>query len=89
VVEWGDGIYGADAAARVWFGKSAAILLPEEAAALTAMLPAPRKRNPWRPSPALVKRSFEVLRLYGTYGELTPEELEDARWRLETILTLR
>jgi len=89
VVEWGDGIYGADAAARVWFGKSAAVLLPEEAAVLTAMLPAPRKRNPWRPSPALVKRSFEVLRLYGTYGELTPEELADARWRLETILTLR
>src|SRR5207245_3514273 len=89
VVEWGDGIYGADAAARVWFGKSAALLSPEEAAVLTAMLPAPRKRNPWRPSPALVKRSFEVLRLYGNYGELTPEELADARWRLETILTLR
>ncbi|TMA90727.1 MAG: monofunctional biosynthetic peptidoglycan transglycosylase [Deltaproteobacteria bacterium] len=89
VVEWGDGIYGADAAARVWFGKSAALLLPEEAALLTAMLPAPRKRNPWRPSPALVKRSFEVLRLYGMYGELTPDELADARWRLETILTLR
>ena len=53
------------------------------------MLPAPRKRNPWRPSPALAKRSFEILRLYGTYGELTPEELADARWRLETILTLR
>ena len=89
VVEWGDGIYGADAAARVWFGKSAAVILPEEAAVLTAMLPAPLKRNPWRPSPALVKRSFEVLRLYGMYGELTPEELADARWRLETILTLR
>jgi monofunctional glycosyltransferase len=89
VVEWGDGIYGADAAARVWFGKSAAVLLPEEAAVLAAMLPAPRKRNPWRPSPALAKRSYEVLRLYGTYEELNPDELADARWRLETILTLR
>src|SRR5947209_16928653 len=52
VAEWGDGIYGADAAARVWFGKSAAELMPEEAAVLAAMLPAPRKRSPTHPSPA-------------------------------------
>src|SRR2546428_11901414 len=89
VAEWGDGIYGADAAARVWFGKSAAVLLPEEAAVLTAMLPAPRKRNPWRPSPALVKRPVEVLRVYGMYGELTPDEFAGAGWRLGAILTLR
>ena len=63
--------------------------IPVTSFPFTVVLPAPRKRNPWRPSPALVKRSFEVLRLYGTYGELTPEELADARWRLETILTLR
>jgi len=86
VAEWGDGIYGADAAARVWFGKAAADLLPEEAAILTAMLPAPRKRSPSRPTPALVKRSFEILRLYSMYGELTPEEMGDARWRLEYLL---
>ena len=36
----------ADAAARVWFNKPASELLPEESAVLTAMLPAPRKRNP-------------------------------------------
>jgi len=86
VAEWGDGIYGADAAARVWLGKSAADLMPEEAAVLAAMLPAPRKRNPSRPSPQLVKRSFEILRLYGMYGELSPEELADSRWRLDALL---
>ena len=86
VAEWGDGIYGADAAARVWFGKSAADLMPEEAAVLAAMLPAPRRRNPVRPSAQLVKRSFEILRLYAMYGELSPEELADSRWRLDALL---
>ena len=87
VAEWGDGIYGADAAARVWFGKPASDLLPEEAAALTAMLPAPRKRNPRRPSPALRKRAFEILALYGMYDQLTPEQLEQSRARLADMLS--
>ena len=86
VAEWGDGIYGADAAARVWFGKPAADLLPEEAAILTAMLPAPRKRNPAHPSPALRKRAREVLALYSLYHEMSEEDLESARWRLDSIL---
>src|SRR6267378_4411216 len=86
VAEWGDGIYGADAAARYWFQKSAADLQPEEAAVLAAMLPAPRKRNPVRPSPGLRKRAREILRLYSMYGELSPDELGEARWRLQEIL---
>jgi len=85
VAEWGDGIYGADAAARVWFDKPASELLPEESAVLAAMLPAPRKRNPHRPSAALRKRAHEVLSLYSLYHELTPEELEQARWRLDAM----
>lgn len=86
VAEWGDGIYGADAAARVWFGKPAADLLPEESAILAAMLPAPRKRNPVRPSPALRRRAHEVLYLYSLYHELSEQDLEQARWRLDSIL---
>jgi len=86
VAEWGDGVYGADAAARYWFQKSAAELQPEEAAVLAAMLPAPRKRNPTRPTPALRKRAREILRLYSMYGELSPDELGEARWGLQAIL---
>jgi monofunctional glycosyltransferase len=86
VVEWGDGIYGADAAARVWFGKPASDLLPEESAILAAMLPAPRKRNPLHPSNALRKRAYEVLRLYWTYEELSYDELVESRWRLDALL---
>jgi monofunctional biosynthetic peptidoglycan transglycosylase len=44
VAEWGPGIYGIEAAARHHFGKSAAQLGASEAAALAAILPAPRAR---------------------------------------------
>jgi len=70
IVEWGDGIYGADAAARVWFHKPAAEITPEEAAVLAAMLPAPRKRNPNHPSAALKQRAAEVFALYSVYHQL-------------------
>ena len=69
VVEWGDGIYGADAAARVWFHKPAAEITPEEAAMLAAMLPAPRRRNPDHPSAALKKRAAEIYALYSVYHQ--------------------
>lgn len=47
-VEWGEGIFGAEAAARFYFRKSAAQLTPQEAARLAVMLPRPRyyERNP-------------------------------------------
>jgi monofunctional biosynthetic peptidoglycan transglycosylase len=42
VAEWGEGVFGAEAAARHYFGTSAANLSPEQAARLAAMLPRPR-----------------------------------------------
>jgi monofunctional biosynthetic peptidoglycan transglycosylase len=86
VAEWGNGIYGADAAARVWFHKPAAELLPEEAAVLAAMLPAPRQRNPRRPSRHLKERAAEVLELYQVYHQLSPDELVHSRARLAALL---
>jgi monofunctional biosynthetic peptidoglycan transglycosylase len=50
VAEWGDGIFGAEAAARRHFGKSARNLTRGEAALLAAALPNPRVRNPGRPT---------------------------------------
>jgi monofunctional biosynthetic peptidoglycan transglycosylase len=49
VVEWGNGIFGAEAAARRYFGTAAASLDTEQAARLAVMLPAPRRyeRDPW------------------------------------------
>jgi len=63
VIEWGDGIYGAEAAARTYFNKSAANLTPQEAAYLSAMIPNPRtvfnpKVNPKR----VIRRQRVILR---------------------------
>lgn len=48
IVEWGPGIYGAEAAARHHFGVAAADLNADQAARLAALLPAPRRRHPHR-----------------------------------------
>ncbi len=51
IAEWGDGIFGAEAAARHYFHKSAESLNAREAALLATALPNPRHRNAARPSP--------------------------------------
>lgn len=48
-VEWGDGIFGAEAAARHYFGVSAAVLTPSQAATLAVLLPSPRTLQPGSP----------------------------------------
>lgn len=45
VVEWGDGVFGAEAAARAYFGKPAYELTPMEAARMAVVLPNPRRLN--------------------------------------------
>lgn len=61
VVEFGPGVYGAEAASRQFFGKSAADLSAREAAALTAVLPAPLRRSAARPS-AYVSQRIAIIR---------------------------
>ena len=48
VVEWGPGIYGAEAASHAWYRTSAANIDKDQAARLAAILPAPLKRRPER-----------------------------------------
>jgi monofunctional biosynthetic peptidoglycan transglycosylase len=62
VAEWGNGVYGAEAAARHHFGKSAADLTVDDAAWLAAILPAPRQYDPLRKTAALARRQQRVLR---------------------------
>ena len=70
VIEWGDGVYGCEAAARRWYGKSAAALSASEAAGLAAMIPNPRRLNP-QVSPARHARATRrVLWLMGVAGYL-------------------
>jgi monofunctional biosynthetic peptidoglycan transglycosylase len=70
VAEWGDGLYGAEAAAQRYFRKPAARLTGAEAARLAGALPNPILRNPARPSRALQAASGRVQRRMGQLGPL-------------------
>lgn len=48
VIEWGPGVYGAEAAARMHYGTTAAKIGREQGARLAAVLPSPRRRKPAR-----------------------------------------
>ncbi len=63
VVEWGKGVYGAEAAARHHFGKHAADLSDEESALLAAVLPSPRTYDPLKVTRYLSVRQQQILRL--------------------------
>jgi monofunctional biosynthetic peptidoglycan transglycosylase len=65
VIEWGDGVYGVEAAARSYFRKSAAELAPSEAALLAAAIVNPRVLSPAHPGARLLKRQQLILRRMG------------------------
>ncbi len=62
VAEFGDGIYGAQAAARRHFGKDAAQLTASESARLAAVLPSPRRYSASRPGPYVQRRAQWIQR---------------------------
>jgi monofunctional glycosyltransferase len=61
VIEWGEGVYGAEAAARKYFRKSSAGLTPYESACLAAVLPNPRRWNPSKPTAYIRRRAQSIL----------------------------
>jgi monofunctional biosynthetic peptidoglycan transglycosylase len=60
-VDWGDGIYGAEAAARFFFKVSAGRLNPSQAALMAAVLPNPHRFSPQRPGAFLHQRQQRIL----------------------------
>jgi len=75
VVEWGRNVYGAEAAARFYFGKSAAALDPLEAATLAALVPSPRtskERN-------ILSRRNLILGRLASVGYISNEEYQRAK----------
>ena len=76
VAEWGDGIFGIEAASRHYFGKSAAELAPMEAARLAVVLPNPLKLNPTGTSKYVEKRAEIVYGIMVRRG-IVIEEYED------------
>ena len=63
-IEWGPGIYGAEAAAQTWYGIPAARLNREQAARLAAVIPSPLRRRPER----MNQYSAEILRRMSQTG---------------------
>lgn len=61
VIEWGEGVFGAEAAAHHYFGVSAAQLSPQQAARLAAMVPRPRYYDRNRDTPWLARMTDVIL----------------------------
>ena len=64
IIEFGDGIYGAEAASQHYFGHSAKTLSRKEASQLAATLPSPLKRNPSHSSPYFRRRAADIQSRY-------------------------
>jgi monofunctional glycosyltransferase len=75
VVEMGERVYGAEAAARHYFDKSAAALSTREAALLAGCLPNPRLMNPGKPNGRLRWRQNMILSRMRRWGHLAEEHV--------------
>lgn len=78
VVEMGERVYGAEAAARFYFHKPASALSTSEAALLAGCLPNPRLMNPGAPNKRLRAREKMILSRLRRWGYLAEEEVEHA-----------
>ncbi len=83
VVELGERVYGAEAAARHYFGKSAAALTASEAALLAGALPNPRVMSPADPNGRLRARQRIILSRMRRWGHLAEEEVLTQRKPVE------
>jgi monofunctional glycosyltransferase len=72
VIEWGDGIYGVEAASRAYFQTSASSLGAAQSALLAAAIVNPRLLNPARPGVRLLKRQQLILRRMGAENPSEP-----------------
>lgn len=81
VVEWGDGVYGAEAAARHYFGKSALELDPFEAARLAVVLPNPVRYNPAGEQKYVINRSNIIYNIMVRRGIVIPvyDEIQEEK----------
>jgi monofunctional biosynthetic peptidoglycan transglycosylase len=78
VVEWGEGIFGAEAASRHYYGKPSSALNPEEAAKLASVLPNPRRYHPIGNQRYVANRSNLIYNIMIQRGIIIPEYKEIA-----------
>lgn len=70
IIEFGDGIYGCEAASQHYFGHSAKTLSKKEAAQLAVTLPSPLKRNPGHRSSYFNGRASTIQGRMAQYGKI-------------------
>ncbi|MCF8383249.1 MAG: monofunctional biosynthetic peptidoglycan transglycosylase [Chlorobium sp.] len=76
VAEWGDGIFGIEAAARHYFGVSAAGLSAQQASRLAAVLPNPLEYSPVNPSRYVRSRALHIYAIMRKRGIVVPDYQE-------------
>jgi monofunctional glycosyltransferase len=90
IAEWGNGIFGAEAAARAYFDKSAAELTVDEAVSLAAVLPSPLRHSPVKDSGFAARRKKWILRLMAARGHVPapappPAQAWESVWPPEAL----
>ncbi|HLP11259.1 MAG TPA: monofunctional biosynthetic peptidoglycan transglycosylase [Flavobacteriales bacterium] len=70
IIEMGDGIFGAEAAARYYYDKSANDLTEHEAASIAAILPNPKKWSPTEPDRKMARKIRNILKFMVKYKHL-------------------
>jgi monofunctional biosynthetic peptidoglycan transglycosylase len=77
VVEWGEGIFGIEAASRHYYGKPSSELTPFEATRLAAILPSPKRYDPLGDQSYMTTRANDIYNIMIHRGIITPEYEED------------
>lgn len=80
-IPWGHGIYGAEAAARFYFGKPASDLALEEAALLAGMVQRPARQSPYVNVSAAIRRRNYALQRMAEEGYITQAQADEAKKR--------
>jgi monofunctional biosynthetic peptidoglycan transglycosylase len=78
VVEWGEGIFGVEAASRHYYGKSSSQLTPVEATRLAAILPSPKRYSPLGNQSYVTNRANGIYNIMIQRGIILPEYEEVA-----------
>jgi monofunctional biosynthetic peptidoglycan transglycosylase len=85
VAEWGEGIFGVEAASRHYYGKPSFELTPEEAARLASVLPNPIKYNPVGDQRYVINRSNLIYSIMIQRGIVIPEYKEIYQEVIESL----
>jgi len=74
IIEWGTGVFGAEAASQHYFSLPASSLGRYQAAVMTAVLPNPRRWSPVRPTRYISRRAEHIMRSMDHFRPVSPQK---------------